>query len=679
MASITINGITLDPKAQEPAVRAFGLASRDASKSNFILIQTTSPLTKAQRAELEGKGVEILEYVPETTYLCRYEPADLETLRALPYVTWANVYLQGFKIAPSLRGQAPGRGPTDLMALAASPGASRMGTDLKKVDIIFHAKVDVEKLRNEVASVAGLDPGDLVPSGNKIRIRVKAEKLPDLARIDEVRHIEEVRSPTLHNEVARRILRVEAGKPPKAAFTGDGQVIAICDTGFDMGSTTDVHSAFTGRVVKLYALGRANRASDPNGHGTHVSGSVLADGDSTVLGQKVRGTAPKAKLVLQSVLDSRGGLGGIPDNLTDLFLPPYRDFGARIHSNSWGYTGGDSAYNSNSRETDQFVWTHRDCVICFSAGNEGTDRDGSGRVNERSLTPPGTAKNCITVGASENLRPEFEDTYGSGWPTDFPAEPIKSDEMSDDAEGMVAFSSRGPTADGRTKPDVVAPGTFILSTRSRATADTGWAPSDDPLYYYMGGTSMATPLVSGCVALVREFLIKERGMAAPSAALVKAVLVNGASNLDGQYVPSESGKTPNNSEGFGRVDVRSSIGPFKAGVQLILKDEGTELDTGEEEKTPVSVTKSGKDLKVTLVWTDPPGEALQNDLDLIVRATNGKERHGNVAANSKKFDRVNNVEQLVWNNLPAGTVEIIVRAWRITQHPQSYALAIRLT
>jgi hypothetical protein len=82
-------------------------------------------------------------------------------------------------------------------------------------------------------------------------------------------------------------------------------------------------------------------------------------------------------------------------------------------------------------------------------------------------------------------------------------------------------------------------------------------------------------------------------------------------------------------------------------------------------------------LKVTLVWSDPPGATLQNDLDLIVVAANGQERHGNMG-NSKGFDRVNNVEQVVWENIPAGAVKITVRAFRITQFPQSYAYAWRI-
>lgn len=188
---------------------------------------------------------------------------------------------------------------------------------------------------------------------------------------------------------------------------------------------------------------------------------------------------------------------------------------------------------------------------------------------------------------------------------------------------------------------------------------------------------MATLLVAGCAALVREYLIKDRQMPAPSAALVKAMLIYGARNIAGQYVPTEAGVIPNNAEGFGRVDMTATIGPFAPGENIVLRDEASTLQPGAEERTTVTIQPNTSLLKVTLVWTDPAGEALQNDLDLIVRAAGGQERHGNMAATSAGFDRVNNVEQVLWPAIPTGIVEIIVRAHRITLFPQSYALVIR--
>ena len=164
----------------------------------------------------------------------------------------------------------------------------------------------------------------------------------------------------------------------------------------------------------------------------------------------------------------------------------------------------------------------------------------------------------------------------------------------------------------------------------------------------------------------------------PSAALVKAMLINGAHDITGQYMPSEAGGIPNNAEGFGRVDMAATVGPFAPNIHITLKDEGKALDTGEEERTTVTIGVNVTLVKVTLVWTDRPGGTLQNDLDLIVRAANGAERHGNMPPNSTGFDRVNNVEQVVWTGVPAGNVDIIVRAHRIPQFPQSYALVVQI-
>ena len=679
MAKITINGITTNPLTPSPitAASAARVMSDDASTSNYVLIQTTQPLGRAQKEELANMGANVLEYVPENTYVCWYEPADLSPIRALPYVAWANIYLQGFKIAPTLSQSLPNRpSERDIVEVASLP-VPTLSTTPKTVDIVFHRGVDPEAVREKLAAAARLDPADINLSHHKARLSVQAKYLQELAAIDEVRHIEEVFPYKLHNNIARTILRLEPNPGGAPQFEGEGQIVAVADTGFDRGSSTNVHPAFQGRVIKLYALGRAGNANDPNGHGTHVSGSVLGDGNSATLGARIRGTAPRARLVLQSVLDSFGGLGGLPDDLNDLFRPPYTDDDARVHTNSWGVTGTGAAgvYTQNARETDDFVWNNRDCVICFSAGNEGQDLNANGQIDAMSVTPPSTAKNCITIGATENDRPEFTLTYRQGF--DFPADPIASDRVSNNPEGMVGFSGRGPTRDQRIKPDLVAPGTFILSTRSRATQDTGWSLSADDLFYFMGGTSMATPLVAGCAALVREFLIEEHGLQTPSAALVKAMLINGARNIAGQYVPSEAGVIPNTAEGFGRVDMRATVGPFEPGETLTIRDENTELDTGEQESFVFDVAQNTSSLKVTLVWTDPSGDGLQNDLDLIVRLGNGQERHGNVTPPSTAFDRTNNVEQVVVANPPAGQTEIIVRAHRAAQFAQPFALVVR--
>lgn len=661
MSKITINNISLDPMQQREDIQRLGLASVNANTSNHILIQTNQPLNQAQKNELSQLGVEILEYVPEQTYICYYPPADLDIIRNLPYTEWVNIYLNEFKISPKLRNTFRDVKTTNLLSLSSIEQARSQHP--QQVEIVFHNNVSIDdEVRQQVAAAARLNTEDLQFTNHSIRLSVQPQQLDELARIDQVRHIEEYVAPKFFNNIAIEILSADRVHN-NVGLEGENQVVAVCDTGFDKGSIDNVHPAFQDRVVQLYSLGRS-KANDPDGHGTHVAGSVLGDGISEKMGGAIRGTAPKAKLVVQSVLDQRGGLGGLPFDLNDLFKVPYENNEAKVHTNSWG-APVFGAYTQYSQQVDEFVWTHRDCVVCFAAGNEGTDRDRNGVIDAGSIGSPGTAKNCITVGATENNRPDQSKDYVL---IGYQAEPLASDGWSNNPEGMVAFSSRGPTDNQRIKPDLVAPGTAILSAHSRdANIGNFFGTSSDPLYAFLAGTSMATPLVAGCAAIVREFF-QTKHSHQPSAALVKASLINGAKNITGQYVPSESGKVPNFAEGFGRVDLAATVAE-----SIIFKDEETALDTGEEETTIVNVSSANSTLKVTLVWTDWPGEALQNDLDLIVKAADGQERHGNIGEGSLNFDRFNNVEQVIWVNVPVGDVRITVRAHRAIS-PQSYAL-----
>jgi hypothetical protein len=349
--------------------------------------------------------------------------------------------------------------------------------------------------------------------------------------------------------------------------------------------------------------------------------------------------APEASLVFQAVENnSTGSLSGIPSDLNTLFSQA-RTAGARIHTNSWG-SDAAGAYTSSSEDVDEFVWDHPDFTILFAAGNAGIDNNADGVVDLYSMGSPGTAKNCITVGATENDRPSISDEWGDFWPTKFPANPIHSDRIADDPDGMAAFSSRGSALDGRFKPDVVAPGTYVASVRSSVASGGGWGTINS-YYMYMGGTSMATPLVAGTSALVRDFYtdIKE---ITPSAALIKATLINGATDISpGQYGTGSTQEIPdpprpNDVEGWGRVNVENAIFPT-APRELIYYDETSGLNTGEELEYSFEVTDSSEPLQVTLAWSDYPGSSaaaggLVNDLDLSVTAPGGAVYYPNNAS-----------------------------------------------
>ena len=238
------------------------------------------------------------------------------------------------------------------------------------------------------------------------------------------------------------------------------------------------------------------------------------------------------------------------------------------------------------------------------------------------------------------------------WPDDFDAAPTGPDLIggTDNHGEMAAFSSRGPTDDGRIKPDVVAPGTNILSVKSSQATDCGWGDGHDDNYCMMGGTSMANPLTAGAVVLVQDWYEDIKGHADPSAALVKATLINTAVDIAGYgNLSREAGlPIPNNHEGWGRVNLAN------------VAADGREFDDNAGLSTGGTATyyfdaAGGAPFKVTLVWSDYLGStsasiALVNDLDLVVTGPGGT-FYGNVfdggwSQTGGSADRRNNVENV---------------------------------
>jgi hypothetical protein len=528
------------------------------------------------------------------------------------------------------------------------------------------------------------------------------KQLQDLSAVHGVRFIRQRAVPRPSNNVATSVMgNVYAATSPKGLeLAGRGEIIAVCDTGLDTGDPATVHPDFKSRIVaiKSYPIspdwssivknpGADDGPSDvDSGHGTHLAGSILGNGAASSGGPKlIRGHAHQAKLVFQAVEQhmswkpnapadlkaERYILAGLPTDLGPLFAFAYTR-GARIHSNSWG--GGDpGAYDDQCRQVDQFVWDHKDFCFVIAAGNDGTDKDADGTINQGSVTSPCTAKNCITVGACENKRPEFNaESYGDWWPSDFPVEPEKSDPMANNPDQVVAFSSRGPTKDNRVKPDVLAPGTLILSTRSTQIAPNNFAWKAYPpnkKYFFMGCTSMATPLTAGAVALVREFLRNKQGIKKPSAALVKATLIAGA-----QRLPSSAPTRTilDNDQGFGRVNLDRSM------KNPLCTVEGKPLQTGQKSTTTVTVPAGGGHLRITMAYTDFPGDSLVNNLNLIVTAPFGTRYTGNQSTSpggTLSLDSANNMEVVDITRATPGKWTIDVVASSVSPGPQDFALA----
>ncbi len=664
---------SFDPLA-DPSLSSSAAVAVDG----YYLVQFEGPITPADREALSSAGVRIFDYVPDFAFLVKMEDTVRDAVAALPQVRWVGAYRPEYRIAP------------ELAEIAAQPAIETLSTRQAP----FSATVVVfggEELAPIVAQIEALggtvtdrSPGE---RNSKLHVTISPHLLDALAAIPGVYWVERAPQWQLYNDEAVDVMGVREVWNTHG-LRGAGQVVGVCDSGLDQGSASPgaLHDDFedgsgSSRVTAIYDLAGDGTNDVNSGHGTHVAGSVLGNGAMSGANPATHiypdtayvGVAPEAQLVFQATESNVSKDLILPGDLAVLFEQAAAH-DVKIHTNSWG-SDDSGAYSSYSQDVDEYVWNHKDFTILFAAGNAGIDTNTDGVVDPGSIGSPATAKNAISVGATENNRPSLSSIWGSG---NFPVDPIYSDRLADDVNGMAAFSGRGPTDDGRTKPDIVAPGTYIISTRSADidSESNGWG-SVDANYMYMGGTSMATPLVAGASTLIREYYTNE-GIS-PSAALIKATLVNGAVDIyPGQYgtgTGQELATTrPTHVAGWGRVNLENSLFPT-APRNVAYVDEANGLTTGQTRVYSYYVTGSSEPLHFTLAWSDAPGSLasggrLVNDLDLkVVDPTNTVHY-----ATTSGPDRLNNLVGVDISTPILGVYRVEIEGYNVPESIQTYAL-----
>ena len=291
----------------------------------------------------------------------------------------------------------------------------------------------------------------------------------------------------------------------QAGFFGKGQIVGTADTGVDhdgcffhdadatssmqlcdFGSeemcSTSVGTGMPRKVIAYRLFSGSVEGDSFGGHGTHVAGSIAGNDVSTESANENNGAAPHAKLIVEDAsADSPDDpYLYFPDSFgEDLFGFSYAK-GARIHSNSWG--DSRTYYTNDAAEMDEFIALNDDMLVLIAAGNDGP--------SWQTVGSPGTAKNVLTVGASEN------DVYA------YPEGSWDWTGHEPSPDNLAWWSSKGPTADGRFKPDVVAVGE-INSAHSSGVLGDG---PDNCETTFMSGTSMATPITAGTAALLRQYI-----------------------------------------------------------------------------------------------------------------------------------------------------------------------------
>jgi Subtilase family len=674
----------IDTTGAEPVV-ADDLRQTASAAPALHLVQLFGPPTPDAIAAVQATGVRLVAYVPNNAYLVWGAAAQIKRLGVLrqrgDIVQWDGPYHPAYKIDPVIKPDS----------------VAQIGMAVTLLDTPA-AAASVARIKSAARAV-------LMPESTadgKIHLRVLTESLnvKAWAQLPEVIGIEPWSKPHLHDERANQTVagqltvdmanNVPFSRPTapgyltllnSLGFTSDFDfAIDVADTGFDLGTDdpTKMHPDFTNaaglsRIAYLYDYTQdphAGPTHDTSGHGTlnasiavgfnNQTGSAFQDAGGYAYGL---GTAPFVRLGISKVFADSGDF--TDTSFGDLITSAYRS-GARISSNSWGqkcesnqdcniYRTDCQIYDGLVRDADPLQDGNQGMVVLFSSGNDGD-------FGDPSVSVPATAKNVIAVGASENYRP----TDPSGQPSVDRCADHATD--ADNTQDVASFSSFGPVQDGRAKPDIVAPGTFIVGAATQDTAFKGdgvcavpgsfYYPVGQKTYTLSTGTSHSAPIAAGAAALAFQWLRGQIGHE-PSPALVKALMLNSTSYLTGKLGNDD---LPGAHQGWGLLNINRMFEP----TDRILYDQSPDHtfteSGGQAFEISGVISDPTKEFRVMLAYTDAPGGDLspapwvnQLGLEVVVGGAvvyQGNNFKGPYSQAGGESDFRNNTQAV---RLPAGT------------------------
>jgi hypothetical protein len=643
---------------------AFRVDDYPSRLSSLHLIQCTGPIKETWLEDLRGIGGEPRGYLPYNALLVGLDGDVRSRLGELDFVSWSGPYQPYFKISPALQLRLSQGGEVTTLVELFSPRL--LAETLSELE-----ELPVEVIGSESDSWSAI-----------IAIRMPVGNLDEVASLAAVEWMELCTSGTLTGALESEPLAIGETRVDFEAPVDGGESVGLGDTGLGTGGLQGLPHLLEEKVAALISL-RGDNGADLDGHGTAVAGSMLGVEDAE------KGSNPSARFSLIAFATGYGlGCPPQPLSLYSVLDNAYAN-GAKTFMFGSVPEGIESlgAYGIYTFQRDAFVWNNPSMALVEAAGNEATDADGNGVVDQGSLLGGATAKNALSVGGCESERTAVAElpasTYSeleSLFTGRFPSQPLRDDSSVGTPVGMAAFSSRGPTRDGRIKPDLVAPATDILTLASGgAEAAPGILPAASPEFVRAYGTGMAAAQAAASMASMRLPLAGVQGVE-PSAALMKAFLVNGAVDLaPGQYSlePDEIPEAPNVIEGWGRLDTDAFM---RTGSWVKVLDETEGMRLGEYRVFRIEVP-SGNELRVTLAWSDYPSlpEArlhLVNDLDLRVTGPEGEVYYPNGRSSR---DPLNNVERVVLDiSESPGDYSIELSAWNVPFSPQPFALVAQI-
>lgn len=446
-----------------------------------------------------------------------------------------------------------------------------------------------------------------------IEFQISESKLEILAQHHAVRYISKAFQPELLNEDVRSSIGANLWQPNFIdSLTGKGIVIGVGDN-----CAPIYHIDIKDRTINFNPWSEAE-------HGSHVSGTI---GGKGILNPKARGIVPDAHFL--------GHLFDLGWSQTE-YLKKY--YNMTLTNNSYASVVNDCSYSGlydqYASMLDEISVEEPEVLHVFAAGNDGL-LTCNGYTQGFQTVPGGyqPAKNIITVGGIQKNNT------------------------------LAAKSSRGPVKDGRLKPEIVSIGWGVLSC------------TNNNQYAAINGTSMAAPSVTGAAAMLSQRFKSLYNGQNPRADLLKALLLNGATDMGNQG--------PDYKFGFGQLNVDRSLKQLQNGQFFT-----SSITNGQTKTQSITVPTGVSQLKVMLYYHDTAASpmssiALVNDLNLTVNNTSNVSKFPlklNPSSSNvndiaiEGIDNLNNVEQVVWNNPSSGTYSINVKGDQVVSSNQNYVV-----
>ena len=637
------NGITFDTRTSEPILPAH-LTVEQYDGIGYYLVQLNGPINDGWKQNISVSGGEIIGYIPYYTLIVRAEASSIEEIKRESFVNWAGIFQPAYKM------------PRDLFF---AQGQERIIIQVFVNEDVHSIAQNIEELGFRINYIANHALSKSIDATGDLSEMSKIAAFPGVAWIQPWSPIETC------NDQCQWVVQSgwrsaapgnEGWRIWNEGLRGQGIVLSTSDTGIKTNHIVyyDPSCPITGpgvfpnhrKIVAYKLFSTADFGDCDNFHGTHVNCTLAGDDSANGGVNLYDGMAKDARIYFFDLWDSQGNLvsGDWTEGLDTVYYGGGLPYHILQHSGSWGifnYVGNYTIYDAL---TDAYIWSHRDFLHLFAAGNEDTNR---------TIRNPGIAKNVITIGATQN------GCYSNC---------------------IASFSSRGPTQDGRIKPTIMAPGVSLMSADGATIFG----------YKTMSGTSMATPAANGAVGLIRQYLLAgfyPSGSANPtdsihyqSAALLRTLaIVSGDPNIDTYVVPDSN-------IGWGRLDIDSVLYFTGDARKLIILDDTIGIGTGQAVTDSFSVLSSIP-LRICIAWTDTAAApnanpTLVNDLNLELIAPDGTPYRGNQYSggqsipNPGAWDNINVEECCRINDPQTGVWCVTVSGQQVVFGPQPFAYAI---